>query len=376
MRSILPSLLIPLLACDGFNPPIVDPADTAEAVPDIAAETSPIADLHETSDDDSASRDSEPSETSPPDTAPGDTLDGDAADTHADLDACTLASRPLALVGLLPYAEVRIGPDTGWFLVDWGTTGSAIDPRAFSPATPQPAAGTYNQWNGFDFFGPWATVTLGVQDLSHFTGPPPQAGILGTDFLSLDAYLVDWTTRIIARVDCTDLQLEAAGLTPFSVAGSFSDTPATLPAGVPNVPAVPLKLGTATAFPAQVDTGYGDALYGPAININRALFDRIPPGVLTRAPSADLALSTCVPGVTESVPAYRVAAPHAAELVDRRGTAHPISGAWVFLKDTPSAARSCGGIGTWSSPAAQLGVSVVARQAVFDPGRAAVWLRY
>ncbi|AGP37177.1 hypothetical protein [Sorangium cellulosum] len=41
----------------------------------------------------------------------------------------------------------------------------------------------------------------------------------------------------------------------------------------------------------------------------------------------------------------------------------------LFLKDTPPEARQCGGIGTWSIPAAQVAASfyVDARRLVFDP---------
>ena len=46
------------------------------------------------------------------------------------------------------------------------------------------------------------------------------------------------------------------------------------------------------------------------------------------------------------------------------------------LKDTPPGARQCGGIGTWSIPAAQVAASfhVDARRIVFDPYTSRVWM--
>lgn len=304
----------------------------------------------------------------------------DLSDLSHDVDplaACTRATRPLRLARALPYAEVGIADDAGWFLVDWGTTGSAIDPRAFVPGAPTPDPGTSDRWTGFDFFGPWSTVTLSPQDFSFFADPVPQAGILGTDFLSLDTYLVDWPASRLSRLDCSDATLLEAGFIALSSAGAFTDTPASLPPGTPNIPTVPVRFGDAPLdFPAQLDTGFDDAFRGPAININRALFDALPAGLLVRAPAGDLSLTTCVPGVIEPVAAYRVTPSVLTLVATDGGPALEVPEPWVFLKDTPPAAQSCGGIGTWSAPGAQLGVTAIARAArvIFDPATSRVWL--
>ena len=48
----------------------------------------------------------------------------------------------------------------------------------------------------------------------------------------------------------------------------------------------------------------------------------------------------------------------------------------IFVKHTPQAAKVCGGIGTWTVPAAQIGTSffIDAAAVVFDPPRHRVWL--
>jgi hypothetical protein len=54
-----------------------------------------------------------------------------------------------------------------------------------------------------------------------------------------------------------------------------------------------------------------------------------------------------------------------------------LRGATLFVKRTPSEAARCGGIGTWSVPAAQVGASVLAELGlvVFDPFASRVWIR-
>lgn len=294
------------------------------------------------------------------------------------LAACLGQSVTLAFARDLPYATVSVGGDEGAFLVDWGTTFSTIDPTGFVPSAPTPVTGTNDQWDGFVFFGPWARVVLPVRDFSAFDEPVRQAGILGTDFLSIHSYLIDWSARRLTRFDssCPVDAIVAAALRPLSTDGYYTDQPATLDPGVPNVPTVPVRIGRAEA-PAQIDTGYDDALVGPALNVNRAFLDRIDPADLVRAPELDLVLTTCVPGVVEPVLAHRLADGLAVELVAADGVAaRREPDAIIFVKDTPMAATVCGGIGTWSAPAAQLGVSFMARagRVVFDPVRSTVWV--
>ena len=71
-----------------------------------------------------------------------------------------------------------------------------------------------------------------------------------------------------------------------------------------------------------------------------------------------LRLSTCVPGVSESIEAWQLARATPFGLRDVQGALLPAPGGPVtlFVKRTPAAA-ACGGIGTWAQPAAQLGAS-------------------
>ena len=53
-----------------------------------------------------------------------------------------------------------------------------------------------------------------------------------------------------------------------------------------------------------------------------------------------------------------------------------VSGVTLFLKNSPPAIRRCGGIGTWSQPAAQMGASFVNDGTlVVDPFSQRLWFR-
>jgi hypothetical protein len=53
-----------------------------------------------------------------------------------------------------------------------------------------------------------------------------------------------------------------------------------------------------------------------------------------------------------------------------------LTGVTLFLKDSPAEIRRCGGIGTWTRPAAQLGASFVNDGTlVVDPFGQRLWFR-
>ncbi len=363
--------IVALCACDGSSPGSVDAGvDTGIDATEVGK-----ADEGEVALEVDAWPVEEADTLEPADAA----LDGVGPDVVQGLEQCQGQAVALGLVNQLPYAEVEVGGARGWFLVDWGTTGSAIDPRGFLPFAPQPVFGTQDRWDGFSFFGPWGTVTLSPQDFSGFGDDFAQAGILGTDFLALNTFVVDWGARTLARADvgagCSDATLRAAGFAPLSTEGYFASDWRLVDPGVPNIPTIPVRIGDSVA-PAQIDTGYDDTLVGTAININVAYFEEIQ-GALVRAPELDLVLTTCVPGLVELVDAYRLKVGETLGLVGEDGAdVQREADAIVFVKDTPSSARHCGGIGTWSVPAGQLAVSFVARagRAVFAPGQSRVWL--
>ena len=302
---------------------------------------------------------------------------------------CLGEHRPLAISSGMPYTPVRVQRKTGWFVVDLGADGSAISPSTFPGGqgpTPQPSSD--NRFAEVEFFGPLGPVMLMVQDHSGISGEVRQAGLIGTDLLRDAIVTLDYGGGRLHRSSrqefCPDATLRQAGFRPLSTADYYSSDPAGLgcPAapqtsGCPNIPTIPVRIDGAQAV-AQIDTGYDDGRYPPSMNINRAFLRQLQTaGVgLERLPQADLSLSTCT-GVAEPVLAYRLPAEAGVELVGSGGQAvRRLSGVTLFLKDTPAAARTCGGIGTWNNPAAQLGASFVnTGTLVVDPFSQRVWWR-
>ena len=319
----------------------------------------------------------------------------------ADYPACLGKPMPLRVSREMPYAQVTVGGSSGYFVLDYGANVSSIDLDAMPEAKPLPgscnaaALGQPCVFAGLDFGGEQGQVSLLTADYAHLALDLRQAGLIGTDFLSENAYTLDFSGGKISAADkknfCRPDALRGAGFAPMTTAGYFSsDTSTLLPLSsldakysggltVPNVPAVPVRIAGVEAV-AQIDTGYSDYLVRHAVNINPALYSRIAtaaPKALVRWPEGDKKLSTCVPGVLEQVEAYKLNS-GAVEFVATDGTAlRAFKQAVIYVKRTPQAAMSCGGIGTHTRPSAQLGGSFMADLGVvvFDPFASRVWAR-
>ena len=316
---------------------------------------------------------------------------GHADDGQAALDSCLGDRRSLIVSNRMPYTPVRVQGAYGFFVVDLGSDGSAISPGTFlGGGRPVPAAGTADRFEGVDFFGPWGPLRLPVQDFSGIGDLLPQAGLIGTDLLASHVITIDYGRSLLHRAErdrfCADAVLRRAGFLAASTAGYYGPEAASLtcPAAArtgrcPNIPTIPIRIGNVAAV-AQIDTGYDDGVHPPSLNINTAFLRQLRAAkvALRPVPAADLSLSTCVRGVREPVTAYRLAPPLALEFLGLTGSAvRSEPGVTLFVKNTPAAARSCGGIGTWSEPAGQLGASFFSSQdaLIVDPFTQRVWWR-
>ncbi len=294
-----------------------------------------------------------------------------------DPKICHGERRPLLVVRQLPLALARVAGAEGTFVLDFATTNSTLDRSVFT-VPPQPRAGTTDEYASFEFFGEWGKVRLSPANHKDFAGPTPIAGLIGTDFLAQHTYTLDYAggalQRAEARSFCTDDVLRAEGLAPMTSEGYYASEPARLLADVPNVPTVPVRVAGVAAV-AQLDTAFNDTTIRHSVNINRALFEAVVASGAKLTRGASVPLSTCVPGVWENTVVYRGAA--RLELVGTDGA--PVryaDDATFLLKETPAEAMRCGGIGTWTRPAAQIGASfyVDAGRVVFDPFTSRVWM--
>jgi hypothetical protein len=319
----------------------------------------------------------------------------------ADSPGCLGKPMPMRVSREMPYALAMVGGSSGYFALDYGANVSSIDLGAMPEAKPLPGScdpaklGQPCVFAGLDFGGDQGQASLLTADYSGLNLDLRQAGIIGTDFLSENAYTLNYAGQTISAAGkdsfCQPDALRGAGFAPMSAAGYFSsDLSNLLPlssldwkyAGklsVPNVPAVPVRIAGVETV-AQIDTGYSDYIVRHAVNINPALYTQIiatAPKALARWPEGDKKLSTCVPGVLEQVEAYKLNS-GAVEFVAMDGAAlRAFRQAVVYVKRTPQAAMSCGGIGTHTRPSAQLGGSFMADLGVvvFDPFASRVWAR-
>jgi len=249
---------------------------------------------------------------------------------------CLGPSLPLQRSGQLEYVTATLGAGVSAqakaFLVDFGSTSSWVDLAAFSPPAQLSCTGPTCTYANFDFFGPWGQVSLNTADFSAFMGPPRQAGIIGTDFLSVRSMAVDYVGQRLLSSPlsqfCNVAQLEDAGFVAMPSSGFYSSNfsnlaplnTIVLDAGtadrVPNVPTLRVRLDGVTAL-AQLDTGFDDAVVRHSININSAFLNDVllhAPAALVRAQNLDLTLTTCV-NMPEPVTAWRLAAGHPLEFL-------------------------------------------------------------
>lgn len=299
-------------------------------------------------------------------------------------DGCLGDEKELLIRSQMPYMKVSVDGFDGYFLIDYGATESTIDLSAFINGSPSPSSAT-NKFDNFDFYGSWGTVTLIPSDHSNIQdlGDIKQAGIIGTDFLSLNSFMLDYENEKIYRsngVGCTEDWLLTNGYKEVSSLGYFSNNSDKLNnICIFNVPTVPIRIGKATAV-AQIDPGFDDSSYNHSLNINRAFYNSIiATGVeLEEVLEANFTLTTCIDGVNENFIAYKVKNDENFEIIGLDG--YPVvvaSDYYLFLKDSPESIKSCGGIGTWQIPAAQFGASFLidSKQILFDPYNSSVWFK-
>jgi hypothetical protein len=337
--------------------------------------------------------------------------DADAYVPPVILPSCVGTSIPMTIDGVRAFAEVSVQSLDGGgyfakgpFVVDFGSTGSTIDLNGFGDGgAPTPvscggdasAPGAFCTFQGFDFFGDWGTVYLVTGDYSVLFGSVRQAGIIATDFLSKNPISLDFGKKQILRSDptkfCTDAELLGSGFRPLPAGGFYtSDTSKLRPlsevldnpdatAGyvVPNVPTVPVNVAGTSAL-AQLDTGYEDRLSRRSLNVNEALFAILNGrGVLTRALAKDLYATTCIAGYSEWLEAFTIAPGQTLEFVNEGGTVvRTDSVDAVYLKHSTATTYPCGGIATWTVPAAQVGASffIDAQAVIMDPITSRVWV--
>jgi len=199
-------------------------------------------------------------------------------------------------------------------------------------------------------------------------------GVIGTDYLSLLTtelhYREAGDQHVVLSPTPCGAALGSLGFRRISTKGHFSSDLNAVRAGVSNVPVIYVELGGVRAA-AQIDTGYDDSVYHHTIELNPAMFDRVNKAVRL-ALVGTVSIKTCA-DTNKPVPVYVV--PHEKLLFeDENGTRLLSFSGFYVLRKEPGA---CGGIGSLSEPAAQIGASFLRDfgTTVFNPKADEIWIR-
>jgi hypothetical protein len=291
------------------------------------------------------------------------------------IEDCTQSTMPILVDDQSPYAKLDLienrKPYSGWFLLDTGTTNSSVDLKALAATAPSDGARNFTP-EIFNFFGNQTYTSFWMMDYSRIRSVVRQAGIIGTDFLSEKSIAFDYINKKLQHLNletlCTEADLQSWGMESLQ-----SDTSKI------NVPTVPIQIAGIPGQ-AQLDSGYNDSYYLHSININLAYKQKLDQaGIhLIPHPRQNQTLTTCMPGIYETVETYSL--PHGKRfnfVTTQQTEMQPQKTVNIFVKNTPPAAKICGGISTWTEPAAQLGGSFMneAGLVVLDPHRQKVWFK-
>lgn len=283
-----------------------------------------------------------------------------ACKPEAGLRRCGLHHFNSAGSSNLPRIELKAGERTGLFLIDYGATQSSLS--------------SLGNGNGGDS-GKEIDIAFNLPTFSHGRfqlRPVKDLGIVGTDFLSLlsadFSFAPHRSDVTFGDGACDPATLRADGMVPIDQAGFFASQLQRLGRDRPNIPVVFLSLGS-LVVPAQIDTGYDDAVYSPSVDINDAVYQRLSSQGLALERLADVSVATCA-GM-ETRPAYRMR-DRVALATERGEQVRAFEGVTLILKRR----GTCGGIAQMSEPAAQIGIGLLRQigRVVFDPKAGRVWV--
>ena len=272
-------------------------------------------------------------------------------------------------IGATPLAWMTIGGRTGHVLLDMGATGSAVDAgtlgrppgggeRALSFSLPSPATGSFRP-----------------EDMRAYRAPPGgQRARIGTDILSRRMIEFHYETAspfVIAGLGaCDPASLRDRGFVAVGRPGFYGAPAGMRRRDMPDVPVIGLRLGP-VVLPAQVDTGFADAVSPGLVQVNAAAIQALRArGVALREVAGASTIGCAGAGVNRRWHVETAAL----TVVTAGGEA---AGTWPPPTLEEKTGTACGGIATFAEPFAQIGASWLIRwrTSVFDGPGGEVWIR-
>ena len=270
-------------------------------------------------------------------------------------------------IGDTPIASLTVGGGTGWFLINSGSTESAIDATSYGAAE-----GATIELN-VALCGS-ATAAFRAWDMQSYRAPAGgQRGRIGTDILAELTLTFSYDDQPLLTVHAGSLDpkaLSSAGLTEIGRPGFYgANVGDRLPESA-NVPVVGLAIGP-IRVPAQLDTGFDDDRDPGIVQGNAALLVALrEQGVAMHAEPARLTHGC---DGARPYPRWRIEKAALSVLSADGAPAKTYPSPLLEIKDDVS----CGGIAAFSAPFAQIGASWLRRwrTTILDGPGGALWAR-
>ena len=270
-------------------------------------------------------------------------------------------------IGGTPVARLTVGGGSGWFLIDSGSTSSAVDATSYRLA----------EHETVELASPFCGSPTGVfwaEDMRPYSAPPGgQRGRIGTDILHGLAVAFSYgnpTPAMTVHAGGLDAaRLAAAGFAEIGRPGYYGAKGRGGPPGANDVPVVGLAIGP-VALPAQLDTGFGDSREPGIVQGNGALLAALRAQGVAMHPAPPGSTLSCAG--TRAYPRWRIDTA-ALTVVAADGTpAKAYPPPVLEIKDDVS----CGGIASFSEPFAQIGASWLGRwrTTILDGPGGRVWM--
>jgi hypothetical protein len=270
-------------------------------------------------------------------------------------------------IGGTPLAQLAVGGASGWFLIDSGSTASAVDATSYGVAD----GATIEL--GAALCGS-ATTVFRAWDMRSYQAPAGgQRGRIGTDILANFAVTFSYGDPAPAMtVHAGSLDgkvLAAAGFTEIGRPGYYGARPEERLPNSTDVPVIGVAIGP-VAVPAQLDTGFDDDRDPGIVQGNAALLAALRERGVAMHPVPARSTRGCEG--SRPYPRWRIDSAALAVIAVDGAPTETYPSPLLEIKDDVS----CGGIAAFSEPFAQIGASWLGRwrATILDGPGGRVWM--
>ncbi len=268
-----------------------------------------------------------------------------------------------------PFANLTLDGKRGNFLIDTGATQSQVNGHAYG--VPE---GSTISLSGFSLPSVQGGTFIAADLNSFGIDRGGELGVVGTDFLSLLSIEFHYEQpnpfAVLDWKPCEATTLHRAGFVEIGLPGYYGADLSRLKRGTPNVPVISLRVGE-VAFPAQVDSGFGDSSPQGVIQVNAALMRTLrATGMPAHPVPAHVATADC--SGTHHYERWQIEQDELSIVTPDGMIVASFPPPLLEIKTD----AGCGGISSFYEPFAQIGASWLSRwgRSVFDGKSSSVWV--